>query len=122
LKVGNYRYLSDDASAGINVKKPIPDEKSLQKKSVESLIALWHDAHDNDRYKQYYETIYVPNYFIFPSDYKSVVSILKEIDFNELLVMISPVTARESLSEEEREKLDRINSETNPFMNHGTVN
>jgi hypothetical protein len=106
LKVGNYHFLEQTNDEHVPDSPAIPDEKKLLKKSVESLIVLWHEAHQNDRYKAYYDTVVVPNYFIFPSDYESTVSLLKDIDFNELLVLISPVTTRESLSDEERDRLD----------------
>ncbi len=106
IKVGNYRCVEADNEVPAADITPISDEKKLLKKAVESLIVLWHHAHDNDRYKEYYNTVIVPNYFIFRGDFDSTVALLRDIDFNELLVLISPVTTRESLSDEERDRLD----------------
>ena len=122
LKVGNYHYLSQNAAQTRQHAKPITDEMKLMKKTVESLIALWHEAHENDRYKEYYKTILVPPYFVFPSDFNSVVSALKDIDFTELLLLISPVTVRDSLKAHERKKLDNILSENQDSRDHGVVN
>lgn len=111
LKVGNYRHFQSGATSRKKKSHPITDDYKLVKKSVESLIVLWHDAHENDRYKKYYKSVLIPNYFIFPSDYGSIVSMLKEIDFTELLELISPLTVRESLSRRERKKLDDMESD-----------
>lgn len=121
LKVGNYQYLSETTGHSRRHKGPITDEQKLMKKSVESLIALWHEAHDNDRYKEYYQAILVPPYFIFPSDYNSVVSLLKDIDFTELLVLISPITVRDSLKAHERKKFDDIMS-GDSYLGHNRAN
>lgn len=122
LKVGNYRYLGNSSQDPDSYSSPISDEYRLVKKSVESLIVLWHDAHNNDRYKEYYNTVPVPNYFIFPSDYQSIVALLKDVDFNELLILISPVTTRESLSQKERQRLDDIESGRPERYSRGTIN
>jgi hypothetical protein len=122
LKVGNYHYIAERDDIDINNYPPISDENKLLKKSVETLIVLWHLAHENDRYKSYYNTIMLPNYFIFPNDYKSILDILKSIDFHELLVLIAPVTVRSGLSEEEQKKLDQLESRGTNSLNKDRVN
>jgi len=121
LKVGNYHFVSGSESKSDNDFSPIENEDRLVKKSVESLIALWHIAHNNDRYKSYYNSIMLPNYFIFPNDSKAIMELLNSIDFHELLVLISPVTVRDGLSEKEQQQLNQLQSKGTNRYSNGSV-